>query len=85
MKDEMPLRKKMVQVALTREEFAVSKHIATLRFRHVLWGLEEEGVWKAIERLVFLYEDALAAERGKRELAERRLEAVRSRKGVPDD
>ena len=73
------MRKKLVQVALSREEFAVSKFIATVRFRRCLFGLEEEGVWQAFERLICLYEDALTTERGKRELAESKLEAMRSR------
>lgn len=75
-------RQRLVQVALSREEFAVSKYIATLRFRRKLWGVEEEAVWHALERLVSIYEDALTAERGKRELAERKLEALRSREGT---
>ena len=82
MKQRERWRQEAAQVALTREEFAVSKFIATLRFRRSLWGLEEEGVWLALERLVSLYEDALTAERGKRELAERKLEAVSSRERV---
>jgi hypothetical protein len=82
MKHETETRQKLVQVALSREEFAVSKFIATLSFRRSLWGLEEEGVWRAIERLVSLYEDSLTAERGKRELAERKLEAMHSREDL---
>ena len=76
--------KEMAQVALSREEFAVAKFIATLRFRRSFRGLEEEDVWRAMERLSNLYEDALATERGKRELAERKLEALRSREGCAD-
>lgn len=67
------------QIALSREEFAVSKFLSTLKFRRSFRGLEEESVWRAMERLVNLYEDALTAERGKRELAERKLEAIQSR------
>lgn len=84
MKNEMPMQQRMVQVALSREEFAVSKHIAMINFRRRLWGVDEEGVWDALERLVSLYEDALTTERGKRELAERKLEALLSREGTPD-
>lgn len=84
MKNETEVRQKLVQVALSREEFAVSKYIATVSFRRCLWGLAEEDVWRAAERLVSLYEDALTSERGKRELAERKLEALHSRKDVSD-
>ena len=84
MKQGTAWKREMAQVALSREEFAVSKFIATLSFRRSLWGLEEAGVWHAMERLVSLYEDALTAERGKRELAERKLEALRSREGAAD-
>lgn len=84
MKEAAAVRQKLVQVALTREEFAVSKFLATVRFRRSLLGLEEEGVWQAMERLVSLYEDALTAERGKRELAERKLEALKCREGKSD-
>ena len=73
------MKQKLAEAALSREEFAVSKFLATVQFRRSLLGLEEEGVWRAMERLVSLYEDALTAERGKRELAERKLEALQSR------
>ena len=81
MKQETAWRQEMAQVAWNREEFAVSKFLAMLHFKRRLLGLEEEAVWQAIERLVSLYEDALTAERGKRELAERKLEALRCREG----
>ena len=84
MKNETEARQKLVQMALSREEFAVSKYIAMLNFRRRLWGVDEDGVWHALERLVSLYEDALTAERGKRELAERKLEALRSREAISD-
>ena len=84
MKIETQRQQKLVQVALSREEFAVSKYIATLRLRRRWLGVDEQGVWQAIERLVALYEDALNAERGKRERAERKLEALLSRKETPD-
>jgi len=78
-------KQEMAQVALNREEFAVSKFLATLKFRRSFFGLEEKSVWNAMERLVSLYEDALTAERGKRELAERKLEALRSREEQKND
>lgn len=79
MKQKSAWPREAAQLALSREEFAVSKFIGTLKFRRTFWGLQEESVWRAMERLITLYEDALTAERGKRELAERKLEAIRSR------
>ena len=79
MRNETEAQNKLVQLALSREEFAVSKCIATLHFRRRILGVDEEEVWRGIERLICLYEDALASERGKRELAERKLEAIQSR------
>ncbi len=69
----------LAEQSLSREQFAISKYLATLRFRPKFRGVEEAAVWKALERLVMLYEDALTAERLRRELAERKLEALRDR------
>lgn len=71
-----------VQVAMTREEFAVSRFLATVQFHRGLLGLREAEVWRAMEQLVALYEEALKAERGKRQLAERKLEALKCREGA---
>ena len=84
MKQEWAWPREAAQMALTREEFAVSKFLSTLKFPRCFRGFREESVWRAMERLVSLYEDALTAERGKRELAERKLEALSSREVVCD-
>ena len=80
---ESKMQKQLMEQTLSREQFAVSKYISTLRFRPKLFGVDEDGVWRAMERLVILYEDALLTERAKRELAERKLEALRSREEEP--
>lgn len=64
---------------LSREQLLVSKFLSELRLRPRIWGVDEDQVWKAMERLTLLYEDALTVERSRRELAERKLEALRQR------
>ena len=70
---------RMAEQALSREQVLISKFIGNLSFRPKLWGVDEEGAWKALEKLTELYEDALVVERSKRELAQRQLEALQSR------
>ena len=80
-------QKTMTEQALSREQFLVAKYISSLRFRRRLWGLDELEVWRAMEKLVSLYEDALTVERSRRELAQRQLEALkfRTEEGDPHD
>lgn len=72
-------RRAMEEQALSREQLLISKFLGTLSFGKRLWGADELEVWKAIEKLVQLYEDALTVERSRRELAQRQLEALQSR------
>lgn len=73
-------RQTLADQALSREQILISKFLSTLRFRPRLAGIDEEDAWKALEKLSQLYEDALTLERSKRELAQRQLEALLSRK-----
>ena len=73
-------RKAMADQALSREQLLISKFLSTLSFRPRLWGVDEKQVWQALEKLTQLYEDALTVERSKRELAQRQLEALQSRR-----
>ena len=75
------IQTRMAEQALSREQVLISKYISNLTFRPGFWGVDEEDVWKAMEKLTELYEDALLVERSKRELAQRQLEALRSRLG----
>ena len=79
-------RKAMADQALSREQLLISKFLSTLSFRPRLWGVDEKQVWQAMETLKQLYEVALTVERSKRELAQRQLEAIQSRreKGAAD-
>ena len=72
---------RMAEQALSREQVLISKFIGNLTFRTKLRGVDEDAVWKALEKLTELYEDALLVERSKRELAQRQLEALQSRLG----
>lgn len=64
----------------SREQLLVTKYLSGLQLKRKLWGVDEEAVWKALERLTLLYEDALTVERSRRELAQRKLEALQLRK-----
>lgn len=77
-------QKAMTEDALSREQFLVAKFLAGLHFRPRLWGVDEGEVWRALEKLTALYEDALTVERSRRELAQRKLEALQFRKEEAD-
>ena len=72
--------KAMEVQTLSREQLLVSKFLGSLSFRPRLWGVDEKKVWQALEKLTELYEDALTVERSRRELAQRQLEALQSRR-----
>lgn len=72
-------QKSLTDQSLSREQFVISKFLNQLTFRPRLWGIDELEAWKALEKLTSLYEDALTTERAKRQLAERKLEAIVSR------
>ena len=79
----IPARKSentMTEQALSREQLLVSKFLGGLSFRQRVWGVDEKQVWDALEKLTVLYEDALTVERSRRELAQRQLEAILSRR-----
>ena len=53
--------------AQDNELYAISGYLKTLKFSPRLMGVDEADVWKKIEKLCELYDDALAEERGKNE------------------
>lgn len=73
-------RQTMADQALSREQLLISKFLRGLAFRPRLWGVDEKQVWDALEKLTALYEDALTVERCRREMAQRQLEALQSRR-----
>lgn len=63
----------------SKDLWAVSKYLGSVKFAPRMMGVDEADVWKKIEKLCELYEDALTAERGKAEKLERQLKACRSK------
>ena len=59
--------------------YVISDYLKSVKFSPRLMGVDEADVWKKIEKLCELYEDALIAERGKSEKLERQLKACRAR------
>lgn len=78
-------RQAMAEQALSREQLLISKYLSSLSFRPRLWGVDEKQVWDALEKLAALYEDALTLERSRRELAQRQLEAIKSRQEAENE
>ena len=70
---------KVAEKAQANEFWAVSKYLGSVKFVPRVMGVDEADVWKKIEKLCELYEDALIAERGKSEKLERQLKACRAR------
>lgn len=56
-------RQKLIARSGDREQYSISRYLSALKFRPRLWGVDEAEVWRAMERLCQLYEDALTAER----------------------
>ena len=63
------------QTAENKELYAISKYLKELKFSPRIMGVDEADVWKKIEKLCELYEDALTAERGKNEKLMRQYRA----------
>jgi hypothetical protein len=79
------LRKSIAEQTLSREQLLITKFIDGLTFPKRFRGVDEAAVWQAMGRLAELYEDALTLERSRRELAQRQLEACRSRQEGAED
>lgn len=79
------VRKTIAEQTLSREQLLITKFVNTLTFPKRFLGVDEEAVWQAMGRLAELYEDALTLERSRRELAQRQLEALRTREDVAND
>lgn len=78
-------RQTLTEHPLSREQLLISKFLSTLTFRQRLWGVDERQAWEAMEKLIQLYEDALTVERSRRELLQRQLEAIQSRREEASD
>lgn len=62
-----------VQQAQTANRWAISKYLEELKFNSRIMGVDEADVWKKIEKLCELYENALTEERGRSEKLARQL------------
>lgn len=60
--------------AMTASHRAVSRYLSKVSFSYRFNGVDEADVWRKIEKLCELYEDALADEREKRQRLEALLE-----------
>lgn len=63
----------------SRELWSISKFLGGLKFRPRFFGVDEADVWRKIEKLCELYEDALDAERAKSDQLDQKLRAIRAR------
>lgn len=75
------MRRRVTEQAVTREQYPISRYLSALKFRPRLWGVDEAEVWRAMERLCQLYEDALTTERARRQQAEA---CLKPEEGNPD-
>ena len=66
-------RKQIVEAKEQDELYVISDYLKKLKFTHRVMGVDEADVWKKIEKLCELYDDALAIERGKNAKLARQL------------
>ena len=57
----------VAEAAQAKELYVISDYLKDLKFSPRILGVDEADVWKKIEKLCQLYEDALTQERGKNE------------------
>lgn len=72
-------QKQLTEQTQSRQLWAISKFLGEIKFRKRLFGVDEADVWRKIERLCELYEDALTAERAKSDQLDQKLKAIRAR------
>ena len=61
--------------AAEKELYAISAYLKKLKFAPRVMGVDEADVWKKIEKLCELYEDALIVEREKNKKLTKQLQA----------
>ncbi len=62
--------------AFTKEHYAVAKWLSEVKFSPAVFGVDQADVWRKVEKLCELYEDALTAERVRNAKLERKLRAL---------
>lgn len=66
-------RFELYERAHTKEYYAVAKWLSEVKFAPAVLGADQADVWRKIEKLCELYEDALDAERARNAKLERKL------------
>lgn len=62
--------------AQMQQLYAVSQYLEKVTFTHRIMGVDEADVWRKLEKLCELYEDALTAERMKSVQLEQKYDAL---------
>lgn len=69
----------LVGETLSNQHRAVSNYLSKLKFSKRAFGVDEADVWRKMEKLCELYEDAIDAERARADEAQRKLDAIYAR------
>lgn len=69
-------RYELYERAHTKEYYAVAKWLSEVKFAPAVFGADQADVWRKIEKLCELYEDALNAERARNAKLERKLRSL---------
>ena len=90
-KKNEPLQSRVSAQTKAQEQWVISEYLQSLRFTPRLLGVDEADVWKKIEKLCELYENALVAERSRSAKLARQLktclaqlEQRKKEEGEPD-
>lgn len=66
----------LTQQAKNRELWPIARFLTDMRLRHRLLGVDEADVWRKLQRLCELYEDALEGYRARTEVLEQKFLAM---------
>lgn len=69
-------RYELYERAHTKEYYAVAKWLSEVSFAPAVLGADQADVWRKIEKLCELYEDAINAERARNAKLERKLRSL---------
>lgn len=67
------------QQAYDEKLYAISQYLAKVKFASRMMGVDEADVWRKLEKLCELYEDALTAERMKSAQLEREFSTLQGK------
>lgn len=70
-----PVQNRISQQAQAQDQWVIAEYLQSLRFTPRFLGVDEADVWKKIEKLCELYENALVAERSRSAKLARQLKA----------